>query len=372
MSKKDYYEVLGLTRGATAQEIKKAYRDCAKKFHPDLNPGDKAAEEKFKEASEAYDVLSDEKKRAQYDQYGHNAFAGGSGFGGGSGSASGFADMFQDIFGDVFGGGGRRSGPAPGADLQYRVEIDLEDAVKGKTMEIKIPSVSQCTVCSGSGAKPGSKKSTCVDCDGQGQVRIQQGFFVVQQTCPSCQGSGERIESPCSTCRGQGRVRDTKTLSVKIPAGVDTGDRIRLAGEGEAGEKGGRPGDLYIQTQVRPHSIFHRKGADLLCQLPVSFTTATLGGEIEVPTLEGKVKLKIPKETQSGNMLRLRGKGVKPVRGGAQGDLLCEVLIETPVKLSQEQQELLYKFDQSLKNDNHPKTNVWFSAVKKFFENIQR
>lgn len=379
MSKKDYYELLGISKGASAAEIKKAYRKTAMKYHPDRNPGDQEAEEKFKEVSEAYEILSDENKKAQYDQFGHAAFqngggAGPGGFGGFGGRSTGdFADMFGDIFGDMFGGGrsSGRAGPMPGADLQYRMEITLEEAVAGVSKQISIPRLVTCCDCDGSGAKPGTSKKTCEDCGGQGQVRMQQGFFTVQTTCPTCHGSGDIIESPCSKCHGEGRVQETKSLKVKIPAGIDTGDRVRLAGEGEAGQKGARSGDLYVIVQVKRHDIFEREGSHLHCEVPISFSTAALGGEIEIPTLQGRVKLKIPTETQTGKTLRLRGKGVKPVRGGAQGDLLCHIVVETPVKLSKEQQKMLYEFDQAMKKENSPRSTSWFQGVKNFFENIK-
>lgn len=372
MAKRDYYEVLGVSKDVSAAELKKAYRRVAMKFHPDRNPDDDSAEEKFKEANEAYEVLSDEQKRAAYDQYGHAGVDQQSGMGGGGGFGS-FSDIFGDVFGDIFGGaggGGRggRGGPARGSDLRYTLELSLEDAVKGSTVQIKVPTLVSCKTCQGSGAKAGSKPVTCSTCAGHGQVRMQQGFFSVQQTCPNCRGRGTIISDPCTSCRGQGRVEETKTLSVKVPAGVDTGDRIRLSGEGEAGVDGGPSGDLYVQVSVRKHAIFERDGADLYCEVPIDFADAALGGELEVPTLDGRVKLKVPAETQTGKMFKLRGKGVSPVRGGATGDLLCRVIVETPVNLSSKQKELLREFQASTKGGKYsPKQSSWFEGMKKLF-----
>ena len=372
MAKRDYYEVLGVEKGATGAEIKKAFRRIAMKFHPDRNSDDKNSDEKFKEAQEAYEVLGDEEKKSAYDRFGHAGVDGNSG-GGGSGGA-GFSDVFGDVFGDIFGGGGGRgrAGPARGSDLRYDLKLDLEDAVKGKTVQIDVPTMSHCDPCDGSGARKGSSPVTCTTCGGAGQVRMSQGFFSVQQACPQCRGRGQMISDPCGDCHGQGVVEEHKTLSVKIPAGVDTGDRIRLAGKGEAGPQGGPAGDLYVQMHVRDHSIFVREDANLHCEVPISFAQAALGGEIEVPTLSGKVKLKIPAETQSSKLFRLRGKGVAPVRGGATGDLLCRVVLETPVNLSAEQRSLLEAFDKSLAgNSKHsPRTDSWFNGVKKFFDNL--
>merc|ERR1711879_452219 len=330
MSKRDYYEVLGVDRSADERELKKAYRKLAMKYHPDRNPDDADAESKFKEATEAYEVLGDAQKRGAYDQYGHAAVDGsaGGGYGGGAGAGN-FSDVFGDVFGDIFGGGGgSRGGPQRGSDLRYTLELSLEEAVRGVEKKIRIPTLVNCGTCDGSGAKPGTSPKTCGTCNGVGQVRMQQGFFSVQQTCPTCHGQGKIIEDPCPSCHGRGTREETKTLSVKIPAGVDTGDRIRLAGEGEAGAMGGPAGDLYVQVSVREHSLFHRDGRNLYCDVPITIVDAALGGELEVPTLEGRVKLKIPAETQSGKLFRLRGKGVVPVRGGAAGDLLCRVQVE--------------------------------------------
>ncbi|MGY8850398.1 MAG: molecular chaperone DnaJ [Pseudomonadales bacterium] len=373
MAKRDYYEVLGVEKGATDAEIKKAFRRIAMKFHPDRNSDDKNSDEKFKEAQEAYEILGDEEKKSAYDRFGHAGVDGNSGGGGGGGA--GFGDVFGDVFGDIFGGGGGRggrSGPARGSDLRYDLQLDLEDAVKGKTVQIDVPTLSACEPCDGSGARKGSSPVTCDTCGGAGQVRMSQGFFSVQQACPKCRGRGQMISDPCGECHGQGVKEERKTLSVKIPAGVDTGDRIRLAGKGEAGPQGGPTGDLYVQMHVRDHAIFDRDGANLHCEVPISFAQAALGGELEVPTLSGKVKLKIPAETQSGKLFRLRGKGVDPVRGGPVGDLLCRVILETPVNLSTEQKAFLQDFDKSLAgNSKHsPRTNSWFDGVKKFFDNL--
>ena len=372
MAKRDYYEVLGVEKGATDAEIKKAFRRIAMKFHPDRNSDDKNSDEKFKEAQEAYEILGDEEKKSAYDRFGH---AGVDGKSGGGGGGAGFGDVFGDVFGDIFGGGGGRggrSGPARGSDLRYDLQLDLEDAVKGKTVQIDVPTLSGCEPCDGSGARKGSSPVTCDTCGGAGQVRMSQGFFSVQQACPKCRGRGQMISDPCGECHGQGVKEERKTLSVKIPAGVDTGDRIRMAGKGEAGPQGGPTGDLYVQMHVRDHAIFDRDGANLHCEVPISFAQAALGGELEVPTLSGKVKLKIPAETQSGKLFRLRGKGVDPVRGGPVGDLLCRVILETPVNLSTEQKAFLQDFDKSLAgNSKHsPRTNSWFDGVKKFFDNL--
>ena len=376
MSKRDYYEVLGVSRSASAQDIKKAYRKLAMKYHPDRNPDDTEAEAKFKEASEAYEVLSDEQKKAAYDQYGHAGVdpnMGGGGFHSAAGGAS-FSDIFGDVFGDIFGAGGRGGTRANrGSDLRYTLELDLEEAVRGTSVEIRVPTMVQCETCDGSGAKKGSSPVTCSTCGGIGQVRMQQGFFSVQQTCPACRGQGKIIKDPCPDCHGQGRKEKRKTLSVKIPPGVDTGDRIRLAGEGEAGLNGGPTGDLYVQVAVREHPLFRREGKDLYSEVPISFVDAALGGELEVPTLDGRVKLKIPAETQTGKLFRLRGKGVTPVRGGNPGDLLCRVIIETPVNLGKEQKELLKQFQESLEKEGHrqsPKKSGWVDGGKSFFDDM--
>lgn len=377
MAKKDYYEILGVGRDADEREIKKAYKRLAMKHHPDRNQGDKDSEEKFKEIKEAYEVLTDAQKKAAYDQYGHAAFEqggmGGGGFGGGfGGGGADFNDIFGDVFGDIFGG--RRQRASRGADLQYTMTLTLEEAVRGVTKEIRIPTLAECDVCHGSGAKAGTSATTCTTCHGSGQVQMRQGFFAVQQTCPTCHGRGKIIKDPCSKCHGQGRVEKTKTLSVKIPAGVDTGDRVRLSGEGQAGENGAPAGDLYVQVQVKQHPIFERDGNNLYCEVPISFAMAALGGEIEVPTLDGRVSLKIPAETQTGKLFRMRGRGVKSVRGGSQGDLLCRVVVETPVKLNEKQKQLLKELDESLGGDkgsrNSPRSKSFFDGVKKFFDDL--
>jgi molecular chaperone DnaJ len=375
MAKRDYYKVLDLARNASEAEIKKSYRRLAMKFHPDRNPGDHEAEEKFKEAKEAYEVLSDAQKRGVYDQYGHagiaasrNAQAGASGFAG----AEAFSDIFGDVFGDIFGGA-RRGGASQvyrGADLRYEAELDLAQAVFGHTIEIDAQRFVECEICHGTGAAKGSAPVTCETCKGNGQVRVSQGFFTLQQTCPHCRGSGRVVRNPCDACLGQGRIRRNKKLSVKIPPGVDNGDRVRLAGEGEAGRNGGPAGDLYVEVRVREHAIFERDGAHLSCEVPISFTAATLGGTVDVPTLDGHVVLKIPAESQSGRVFRLREKGVKSVRGGSRGDLFCRVVVETPVNLSQEQRALLREFDQSLQRDGDkhtPRQIGFLEAVKRFF-----
>lgn len=377
MAKRDYYEVLGVERGASEAELKKAYRRLAMKHHPDRNPDDKSSEDMFKDANEAYEVLSDAGKRAAYDQYGHAGVdpsmggAGGPGFGGAN-----FSDIFGDVFSDFFGGaggrGGQRGGAQRGSDLRYTLELDLEEAVRGTTVNIRVPTLVNCKICEGSGAKKGTSPVTCTTCGGIGQVRMQQGFFSVQQTCPRCHGSGKMITDPCGSCHGHGRVEEHKTLSVKVPPGVDTGDRIRLSGEGEAGAMGGPAGDLYVVVNVREHSIFQRDGKHLYCEVPISFADAALGGELEVPTLDGRVKLKIPEGTQTGKLFRLRGKGVAPVRGGGAGDLMCRVAVETPVSLDRRQRELLEEFRKTLQGDTRhsPKASGWFEGVKRFFGDV--
>ena len=374
MSKRDYYDILGVGKQTDEKEIKKAYRRIAMKFHPDRNPDDPDAENKFKEASEAYEILSDRKKRSAYDQYGHAGVD--PQMGGGFGDAGNFSDIFGDVFGDIFGGGGGRgrSGPRRGADLRYNLDLGLEQAVHGDTLKIRVPTLVNCETCDGSGAKKGSSPVSCTTCGGQGQVRMTQGFFSVQQTCPNCRGQGTIIKDPCGSCRGQGLVEETKTLSVKVPPGVDTGDRIRLAGEGEASADGGPAGDLYVQVNVRDHAIFERDGKHLYCDVPIGFPDAVLGGELEVPTLDGRVKLKIPAETQTGKMFRLRGKGVTPVRGGAPGDLMCRVVVETPVNLSKEQKELVRQLQESLDSagvSQSPRKSSWFEGVKSFFDDMK-
>jgi len=342
------------------------------KFHPDRNADNpEAAEVKFKQVKEAYEILSDPKKRSAYDQFGHAGID--PSMGGRPGGADGFSDIFGDVFGDIFGASRARGGVQRGSDLRYNLELTLEEAVTGTDAKIRVPVLVACDDCKGSGAKKGTTASNCSMCHGHGQVRMQQGFFSVQQTCPTCRGSGKQIKDPCAKCNGHGRVQETKTLSAKIPGGVDTGDRIRLAGEGEAGERGAPAGDLYVEIKVKPHTIFSRDGANLFCEMPISFPTACLGGELEVPTLDGKVVLKIPAETQTGKQFRLRGKGVKPVRGGPIGDLLCKVQIETPVQLTKEQKTLVEKLSESLSGGgkfHSPQEHSWTDGVKNFFDKL--
>lgn len=376
MSKRDYYTVLGVERNASEDDLKKAYRRLAMKHHPDRNPDDKDAEAAFKEAKEAYEVLSNAQKRAAYDQFGHAGVDPSAGAGGGAGgfhagAGAGFADIFGDVFGDIFGGGRRgHAGPQRGSDLRYTLDISLDDAIKGTEIKIRVPTYDTCDVCNGSGAKPGTSPVTCQTCGGHGQVRMQQGFFSVQQTCPNCHGSGTTISDPCTKCHGQGRVETTKTLSVKVPAGVDDGDQIRLAGEGEAGEKGGPAGDLYVQMRLKKHPVFHREEDDLYCEMPVSFFTAALGGELTVPTMDGKASIKIPGGTQSEKLFRLKGKGVRNVRSGRVGDLYCRVSVETPVNLSSQQKELLKELNESLiagGAKHSPRQDSWMDKIKSIF-----
>ncbi|MFP4162274.1 MAG: molecular chaperone DnaJ [Ectothiorhodospira sp.] len=380
MAKRDYYEVLGVARNASEDALKKAFRRLAMKYHPDRNPGDQQAEERFKEAREAFDVLTDPRKRAAYDQFGHagvdGAARGGGGGAAGAGGAS-FSDIFEDIFGDIFGGAGARGGGTGafrGSDLQYNLELTLEEAVFGTDVKIRVPTLVVCDTCGGSGAAPGTSPETCETCAGVGRVRMQQGFFSVQQTCPRCRGTGKVIPKPCSACRGQGRVEERRTLTVTVPPGVDSGDRIRLSGEGEAGVNGGPAGDLYVQIHVKPHKIFTRKGNDLHCEVPISYATAALGGELEIPTLKGRVALKIPAETQTGRLFRLRGKGVRSVHGGGEGDMLCSVRVETPINLTKEQKELLQQLEASMKagGEKHsPQHEGWLNGVKHFFDELK-
>ncbi|MBP9940555.1 MAG: molecular chaperone DnaJ [Comamonas sp.] len=377
MSKRDFYEVLGVSKTASDEEIKKAYRKLAMKHHPDRNQGEKSkeAEEKFKEAKEAYEMLSDSQKRAAYDQYGHAGVDPNmrGGMGGGD-MGGGFAEAFGDIFGDMFGGqrGGQRGGRQVyrGNDLSYSMEITLEEAAKGKDAQIRIPSWDACDTCHGSGAKPGTSPKTCTTCGGQGSVQMRQGFFSVQQTCPHCRGTGKIIPEPCTTCSGQGKIKRQKTLEVKIPAGIDDGMRIRSTGNGEPGMNGGPPGDLYIEIRIKEHDIFEREGDDLHCQVPVSFITAALGGEIEVPTLQGKAAIDIPEGTQAGKQFRLRGKGIKGVRSSYPGDLYCHIVVETPVKLTEYQRKLLRELEESLKKGggkHSPSGESWTDKLKRFF-----
>jgi molecular chaperone DnaJ len=374
-TKEDFYKLLNVDKNASDAEIKKSYRSLAMKFHPDRNADNpEAAEVKFKQIKEAYEVLSDPKKRSAYDQFGHAGVDPSmGGRPGGFGGAEGFSDVFGDVFGDIFGGGGRqqRSASQRGSDLRYNLDLSLEEAVAGTETKIRIPVLVGCGECKGSGAKKGSNPIICTTCHGHGQVRMQQGFFSVQQTCPTCRGTGKQIKDPCGSCHGDGRVQETKTLSAKIPSGVDTGDRIRLSGEGEAGERGGPSGDLYIEVRVKDHAIFTRDGSNLYCEVPISFTTACLGDAIEVPTLNGQVKLTIPPETQTGKSFRLRGKGVKQVRGGPVGDLLCKVRVETPVQLTKDQKELIAKLGESLSDggkQHSPQEHSWIDDVKNFFK----
>jgi len=373
VAKRDYYEVLGLNRDASEEDIKKAYRKLAMKWHPDRNPDNPKAEEHFKEAKEAYEVLGDTQKRSAYDQFGHAgvdpaATAGaGAGFGG-----AGFGDIFSDIFGEIFGGArGGRSGVFRGADLRYNLELTLEQAAHGFETKIRIPTVAACETCHGTGARPGTQPQTCSTCRGTGQVRISQGPFSIAQTCPRCHGSGKMVAHPCSACGGAGRVKHQKTLSVRIPSGVDEGDRVRLSAEGEPGVNGGPPGDLYVQVHLKPHPVFQRDHDDLHCEMPVSFATAALGGEIEIPTLDSSARIKVPAETQGGKTFRLRGKGIKGVRSPSPGDLYCHVVVETPVNLTARQRELLQEFESISQKDSarhNPRAKGWFDKVKEFFE----
>ncbi len=372
MAKQDYYTVLGVSRNAADAELKKAYKRLAMKHHPDRNEGDASAEARFKEAKEAYDVLSDERKRTAYDQFGHAGVNNSAGQ-----DSSSASDIFDSVFGDIFGGDAFGSGKQRayrGADLRYELSLSLEDAVSGTTVRIRIPKLIKCGNCSGSGAKKGSTPSTCPTCAGQGQVRMQQGFFSLQQACPQCRGQGKIIKDPCTQCRGQGRVKDIKKISVKVPPGVDNGDRIRLSNEGEAGENSGSPGDLYVHVNVQEHAIFARDDINLHCEVPISYAVAALGGEIEVPTLGGYVKLKIPAATQSGRLFRLRSKGVKSVRSSVAGDLFCRVAVETPVNLTKEQKKLFQELEHTMRKGgtkHSPQTSSWLNGVKKFFDNMK-
>ncbi|MBE9636732.1 molecular chaperone DnaJ [Salipiger mangrovisoli] len=382
MSKRDYYELLGVAKGASADEIKKGYRKKAKELHPDRNADNPDAEAQFKEINEAYEVLKDADKKAAYDRFGHAAFEGGMGGGGRPGGgfgqqgdfASAFSDVFDDLFGDFMGGGrggGGRQRAARGADLRYNLRVTLEEAFGGLQKTINVPTSVQCGSCHGSGAEGGAEPVTCPTCSGMGKVRATQGFFTVERTCPTCSGLGQIIKNPCSSCGGQGRVQKERSLSVNIPAGVETGTRIRLAGEGEAGMRGGPPGDLYIFIEVKKHGIFEREGTELHCRVPVSMTTAALGGDIEVPTIDGgRSRVKIPAGSQSGRQMRLRGKGMPALRGGAAGDMFIELAVETPVNLTSRQKELLREFeDQS--EDNNPESKSFFSSVKGFWDSMK-
>ena len=376
MAKADYYESLGLGKNASEDEIKKAFRKLAMKYHPDRTQGDKEAEEKFKTIKEAYDVLSDPEKKSAYDRFGHAGVDpnGMGGMGGAGFDPNDLGDIFGNIFGDIFGqqGGGRQGGPrvTRGADLRYRMDITLEQAAEGYKTEIRIPSWEICETCDGSGAKEGTEATTCSTCHGAGTVNMRQGIFHMQQTCPTCHGSGKEIKDPCKSCDGVGRVRKHKTLQVEIPAGIDSGMRVRSAGNGEPGENGGPPGDLYIDVMIKPHDIFTRDGDDLHCEVPMSFVTAALGGTLTVPTLTGKGEIKIPEGTQTSKVFRLRGKGIKGVRAGYPGDLYCHVVVETPVRLSDEQKDLLTKFAESVDKDaekHSPQNKSWGDRLRNFF-----
>jgi molecular chaperone DnaJ len=377
MAKQDFYEILGVAKSADAEDLKRAYRKLAMQWHPDRNPGDKSAEHKFKDINEAYDVLKDDQKRAAYDRFGHAAFENGSRGPGDGGFAGGFSGGFADIFEEMFGamGSGRRTqgGPTHGSDLRYNIEVSLEDAFRGKQTTIRVASFGHCDTCKGSGAEPGSRPASCRTCQGHGRVRAQQGFFTIERTCPTCQGSGQIIEKPCKGCGGQGRVRREKTLSVNIPAGVEDGTRIRLAGEGEVGVHGAAPGDLYIFISIGAHSIFQRDGANIFCRVPIPFTTAALGGAIEVPTVEGsRTRITVPAGTQSGHQFRLRSKGMTVLRSPARGDMYVQAIVETPVNLSKRQQELLREFEKAGDNGKtNPESEGFFARVKEFFGDLR-
>jgi molecular chaperone DnaJ len=373
MSKRDFYEVLGVARDADDKSLKSAYRKMAMQFHPDRNPGDAESEAKFKEVNEAYDTLKDGQKRAAYDRFGHAAFENG-GFGGGAGAndfSSTMSDIFEEFFG-MGGGGGRRSGGRErGADLRYNLDISLEDAFAGKTVEVEVPTSITCDDCSGSGAKPGTSPSACRTCGGAGRVRAAQGFFTLERTCPTCQGRGQVISDPCEGCGGAGRKTQERNLSVNIPAGIEDGTRIRLAGEGEAGVRGGPTGDLYIFLSIKPHELFQRDGADLYCRVPISMATATLGGQFDVPTVEGSTsRVKVPDGTQTGKQFRLRGKGMPIMRSSQHGDMYIQVTVETPRNLTKRQRELLTEFEQESSGDNHPESSGFFTKVKDFIDNL--
>jgi molecular chaperone DnaJ len=374
MAKQDFYELLGVSKSASADDLKKAYRKLAMQYHPDRNPGDKAAEQKFKDISEAYDVLKDDQKRAAYDRFGHAAFEGGRGGGAGDfGFAAGFADIFDEMFGEFMGGRRGQGANARGNDLRYNLEITLEEAFKGKQTTVRVPTMAMCEACSGTGAEAGSKPVSCPTCYGNGRVRAQQGFFTIERTCPSCHGVGRVIENPCRKCGGQGRLRKEKTLSVSIPAGVEDGTRIRLAGEGEAGLRGGAPGDLYIFLAVKPHRFFQRDAANIHCRVPIAMPTAALGGSIEVPTIDGgRAKVNVPAGTQSGHQFRLRNRGMSVLRSSSRGDMYVQVTVETPVHLTKRQQELLREFEKAGdSHTTHPESEGFFAKVREFFEDLR-
>jgi molecular chaperone DnaJ len=375
MSKRDYYEVLGVGKSASEDELKAAFRKMAKKYHPDMNPGDADAEKHFKEVNEAYDVLKDAQKRAAYDRFGHGAFDGRMGGGGGAGAhnfgadfGASMSDIFEDLFGFSQARNADRSGPQRGDDLRYNMEITLEEAFKGKNAEISVPTSAACDTCKGTGAKPGTKPTTCRTCHGTGKVRASQGFFTIERTCPDCQGRGEVIDNPCPDCRGSGRKKKERTLAVNIPSGVEDGTRIRLAGEGEAGFRGGPAGDLYIFLSIRPNQFFQRDGADLFCRVPISMTAAALGGEIEVPTIDGgRARVKVPEGTESGKQFRLRSKGMPVLRAGKVGDMYIQVEVETPKNLTKRQKELLKEFEKASSDSTHPESAGFFARVKDFW-----
>jgi molecular chaperone DnaJ len=374
MAKRDYYEVLGVSRSATEQDLKSAFRKLAKELHPDRNPDDKDAERKFKEAAEAYEVLKDAEKRAAYDRFGHAAFEGGRGPGGPGGFGPQFetsmSDIFEDLFGEFMGGRrGRRTGRERGADIRYHMDITLSEAYTGRTAQVRVPTSVTCEACTGTGAKAGTKPKTCATCQGAGKVRASQGFFTIERTCPSCQGRGEVIDDPCGSCNGIGRVTKERTLSVPIPAGVEDGTRIRLAGEGEAGLRGGPAGDLYIFLAIKPHEFFQRDGADIFCRVPISMVSAALGGQIEVPTIDGgRTRVKVPEGSETGKQFRLKGKGMPVLRTSNHGDMYIQIEVETPKNLTRRQRELLQEFEKESKGDNSPTSTGFFSRVREFFD----
>ncbi len=375
MAKQDFYDILGVAKSADADELKRAYRKLAMQFHPDRNAGDKSAEQRFKDVSEAYDVLKDDQKRAAYDRFGHAAFENGSRGPGdfAGGFSGGFADIFEEMFGAMGGGRRTQAGPSRGSDLRYNLEVSLEDAFRGKQTTVRVATFANCDTCKGSGAEPGTSPAACRTCHGHGRVRAQQGFFTIERPCPTCQGSGQVIEKPCRPCGGQGRIRREKTLSVNIPPGVEDGTRIRLAGEGEVGMRGAPPGDLYIFVAIAQHAIFQRDGANIFCRVPIPFTTAALGGAIEVPTVEGsRTRVTVPAGTQSGHQFRLRGKGMTVLRSAVRGDMYIQAIVETPVNLNKRQQELLREFEEAGENrKTNPESEGFFARVKEFFEDLR-